>query len=217
MKLDKEYEKRMDELKRTRGASWPNRVFVTITKDNSVIARSMMPQQIGAPNQYSVRRLIFDQYMLKKLMPKYKFCMICDLVDETNITESRDNGRKNEKGGPYPWQVFVMINSKGVHPTKEALRNWGKDMAVMLQYLGSQKWPYPFEYAGTIQPRERLPLSCYLKVQDVFKVMNYREKWRQLSLNAMLEEWRIASLYFTEEHLKVAKQFNNSNIQHFRG
>ena len=128
----------------------------------------------------------------------FKFHLFCDLRSKESSLVPKSSGRAFNTN----WKAIVRLQKVDFKQKNNEnvclISQWGKNMAYFIDKLVSEGRYYtPYRFACNLTPEEEQPLSYYITIQEIFKVLKLRYPYytNEAVLN-MLEKENLISDYF---------------------
>ena len=187
---------------------YQNRVFLIVTKSDDLIVKFCLPRDNKkAPPDYWMKSLMKhpNKEDIAKQIP---FHFLLELRSPESPTRFLPNNREGNLAGG-PWYCLVNLQYDPL-PDEQAVK-WAGDIALLATKIDSAgDYDTFYGYAGNLTPPTLQPLSQYLTIDGVFTVL--RQKF-DASMLSLLNDPIIATTYFDEDSLKIAKKQAQASIR----
>jgi hypothetical protein len=187
---------RMGQLK------WPHRLFVTLTKDNTLIATLFLPrmEDVGV-SEYPLR-MILKHAQFEDIRKAVKFHTMAPMVSASNPNIALLNGRDKDSG---PRKCILRL----LHPhrtvNKDMIKCWGENVAKLVERFGSAgRFDSFYNFAGNLTPPAPKELAYYITLSEVFKIMEARHQNK--TIHQLLDDDTIPQLYIPHHLMSDAKE-----------
>jgi hypothetical protein len=181
---------------------WPHRLFVILTKDNTLIATLYLPkmEEVGV-NEYPLR-MILKHAQFQEIRKAVKFHKLAPMVSGSNPNIALLNGREKD-GGPRSCILRLLHPHRTVN--KDMIKDWGTNVAKLVERFGSAGRFVSFYYfAGDLTPPVPKELACYITLGEVFKIMEARHQ--NQTIHQLLDDKTVAPLYIPHHLMSDAKE-----------
>ena len=150
----------------------------------------------------------------EKMKKYFKFHLICNLLSKESSLVAKPSGRVNNN---Y-WKCIVHLQKVNFKPKyDENVRltsEWGRNMAYFINKLVLEgKYYTPYRFASNLTPEEEQPLSYYITIQEIFKVLKIRYPYyTNETVLKMLEKENLVSNYFDSTSFKEAIEYVKNRV-----
>jgi hypothetical protein len=187
---------------RTGQMKWPHRLFVIVTKDNTLIATLYLPRMEDVGISEYPLRMILKHAQFQEIRKAVKFHKLAPMVSTSNPNIALMNGREKDSG---PRNCILRL----LHPhrtvSKDMIRSWGENVAKLIERFGSAgRFDSFYNFAGDLTPPVPRELACYITLSEVFKIMEARHQ--NQTIHQLLNDKTIAELYIPHHLMSDATE-----------
>jgi hypothetical protein len=186
---------------------WPHRLFVILTKDNTLIATLFLPkmEDVGV-NEYPLR-MILKHAQFQDIRKAVKFHKLAPMVSGSNPNIALLNGREKDNG---PRNCILRLLHPHCTVNKDMIKDWGQNVAKLIERFGSAgRFDSFYYFAGDLTPHAPKELACYITLSEVFKIMEARHQ--NQTIHQLLDDKNVARLYIPHHLMSDAKELASAS------
>ena len=150
----------------------------------------------------------------EEMKKHFKFHLICNLRSKESSLVPKLSGRTNNNF----WKCIVRLQKVNFQPKHDEnirlINEWGKNMAYFIDKLVLEgKYYTPYRFASNLTPEEEQPLSYYITIEEIFKVLKIRYPYyTNETVLKMLEKENLVSNYFDSTSFEEAIEYVKNRV-----